>query len=406
MPCAACFRWGGANLSVRLLAKSPGRSAVLIFLLAFLGARSAVQAQPVLLSATTLLTESCLPANGAVDPYETVTVNWAITNSGTAPTTNLVATLLTTNGIYYPSGAQDYGAIPPGGSAVRPFSFIPAGRCGDWVTGVVQLVDGGANLGFQTNLFLLGSPVITTQVFANASFINILDDSPADPYPSSINVAGVTGTLLDVTVTLAGFGHSFPQDVDALLVRDTGPTVMLMANCGADFPVDGLTLRFNDDATNQLPLTASLMDATYQPNNYAFSDVLPTPAPAGPYGEMLTPLAAEPNGTWSLYVWDNSPQDAGQITNGWSLTLVTSNVVCCTTFPAPTLARAGWSNNVVRLDWNAIPGPHYQVQYRTNLVAGAWQSLGAPVLATNTVMGAIDSSPNSRMRFYRVVVSE
>jgi hypothetical protein len=51
-----------------------------------------------------------------------------------------------------------------------------------------------------------------------------------------------------------------------------------------------------------------------------------------------------------------------------------------------------------------MPGPHYQVQYRTNLTAGSWQNLGSPILGTNTTMGVTDNVSNSPTRFYRVLV--
>ena len=60
---------------------------------------------PVIVSNSfTLVAEIC--TNGVVDPGETVTVNFGLTNTGTADTTNLVATLLATGGIVSPSGPQ------------------------------------------------------------------------------------------------------------------------------------------------------------------------------------------------------------------------------------------------------------------------------------------------------------
>ena len=51
-----------------------------------------------------------------------------------------------------------------------------------------------------------------------------------------------------------------------------------------------------------------------------------------------------------------------------------------------------------------MPGPHYQVQYRTNLALGSWLNLGASILGTNTTMGITDTVTNSPQRFYRVSV--
>jgi hypothetical protein len=134
--------------------------------------------------------------------------------------------------------------------------------------------------------------------------------------------------------------------------------------------------------------------------------VFKSPAPAGPYGGTLLPLAATPNGKWSLYVQDFSRKDSGKISGGWGLTFVTSTSTtnCCSTFPAPTITSTTYSNAVVRFAWNAIPGPTYQVQYRSNVTYGVWWNLGAAVPATNTTMTITDESASAPSRFYRVMV--
>jgi subtilisin-like proprotein convertase family protein len=363
------------------------------------------------LSGTSLAAESCTPPNGAVDPYETVTVNWSLINVGNAPTTNLVATLLATNGVYYPGPAQNYGAISAGGTVTRTFAFIPAGVCGGSVTGVVQLVDGAAKMGTVSKIFNLGASrmVVTTQVFQNVNSISIPLVGTATPYPSAITVSGVTNPVMKVTAKVTGLSHTYPDDIDLLLVNPNAQTVMLMSGCGAGNPIAGVNLTFDDAASSQLPSTTSggqIASGTYLPSNF-YSDTLSTPAPAGPYGTMLAPLAANPNGQWKLYIQDFSADDSGSVSGGWGLTFVTSNSVlsCCSSYPAPTLTTTTYSNKVVRFNWSAMPGPHYQVQYRTNLAGGTWQNLGSSILGTNTTMGVTDTIVgNSPTRFYRVLV--
>src|SRR5262249_4742155 len=68
-----------------------------------------------------LAAEGC--SNNAVDPGETVTAYFSIRNVGTAPTTNVVATLLAGGGITWPSGPQNFGVIPGGGTVSQPFTF-------------------------------------------------------------------------------------------------------------------------------------------------------------------------------------------------------------------------------------------------------------------------------------------
>jgi hypothetical protein len=84
--------------------------------------------------ATTLTTESCVPANNAIDPGETVTVSFCLTNTGGSNTTNLVGTLQNTGGVTGASGAQTYGVVVANGAAVcKSFSFTA--HCFHSITG-------------------------------------------------------------------------------------------------------------------------------------------------------------------------------------------------------------------------------------------------------------------------------
>jgi Pro-kumamolisin, activation domain len=97
------------------------------------------------------------PTNGAVAADGTVTVNFALQNIGNVNTTNLVVTLLETNGVVSPDGPQTYGALTAGGNAVTlPFTFTASGVCGSNLSAVFQLQDGAANLGSISQAIPLG----------------------------------------------------------------------------------------------------------------------------------------------------------------------------------------------------------------------------------------------------------
>jgi hypothetical protein len=66
--------------------------------------------------------------------------------------------------------------------------------------------------------------------------------SPANPYPSEINVQGLSGTITDVNITLNGNSHGFPDDVAVQVVSPgpTGRSVLLMSDVGAPFPSGAL----------------------------------------------------------------------------------------------------------------------------------------------------------------------
>ena len=113
-----------------------------------------------------LVAEGC--PNGVIDPAETVTVNFGLKNTGTANTTNLLATLLATGGVSSPSGPQTYGVLAPNGAAVAlPFSFTATGSCGGTNTASLQLQDGTANLGMLTFSFRLGQSIVVSLLSQN-----------------------------------------------------------------------------------------------------------------------------------------------------------------------------------------------------------------------------------------------
>ena len=56
------------------------------------------------------------------------------------------------------------------------------------------------------------------------------------------------------TVTITNFAHSFPDDVDMVLVGPTGANVMLMSDVGgaSSTATAPITLTFSDSATSSL----------------------------------------------------------------------------------------------------------------------------------------------------------
>jgi uncharacterized repeat protein (TIGR01451 family) len=285
------------------------------------------------LNSTALLLENCSATNGLIDPGETVTINFSLKNTGNAPTTNLIVTLLSTNGVMSPSSPQSYGAVPTGGSPVaQPFTFTAAGSCGGSLSAVLQLQDGAANLGTITVPFSLGAVVVVTQTFTNSANINIRDNTSALPYPSGIAISNLTGTVTKVTATLRGFTHTFPDDVDVMLVGPGGQKMLLMSDAGGGGPVTNLTLTLDDAAATSLPDSTVLSSGTNKPTNYdTNTDNFPAPAPGPPYVTNLAVFnGVNPNGTWSLYVQDDGPNDVGNFSQGWTLSITTSNLTCCT----------------------------------------------------------------------------
>ena len=112
-------------------------------------------------ASVSLVAEGCLTNNGAIDPGETVTVNFSLKNIGAIKTANLVATLQADSGVIAPSAPQLYGVLSSGGAAVtRPFTFTANGTCGDTLVTTLLLQDGTTNLGAVTYNLQMGKPVV------------------------------------------------------------------------------------------------------------------------------------------------------------------------------------------------------------------------------------------------------
>jgi subtilisin-like proprotein convertase family protein len=144
--------------------------------------------------------------------------------------------------------------------------------------------------------------------------------------PRTINVKNVNCSVSKVTVTLHGLRHPNAADLDIMLVGPEDQNVLLMSDAGGNYPVNGRTLTFDNDATAQLPDATSLTaDGSYKPWNYgADADRFLKPAPDPLGGHSLSIFdGTNPNGTWSLFIADDSGPVEGNIGGGWSLTITT-----------------------------------------------------------------------------------
>ncbi|MFM6899851.1 MAG: proprotein convertase P-domain-containing protein, partial [Microcystis panniformis] len=161
--------------------------------------------------------------------------------------------------------------------------------------------------------------------YTQVSTINISDNTAANPYPSSLTLSGVNGTITGVTVTLYNINHTYPDDIDILLVGPQGQTVILMSDVGGSTDLSGINLTFDDNAVNSLPDDTAIASGTYKPTNIDTGDTFTTPAPTGTYGSSLSVFnGTNANGTWRLFVIDDSGSDLGSIDGGWSLNITTT----------------------------------------------------------------------------------
>lgn len=250
--------------------------------------------------------------------------NVTITFSDTAPPLPNGAQVVTAS--YRP------GNYSTGGVATDEFPPVPAQTFsssfstfnntnpnGTWNLYVVD--DGGGDSG---SILQGWSLSVSTTSFSNANAITIPSAGIANPYPSQINVSGLSGNIRRVTPTLRGITHTFPDDIDVLLIGPQSQNSILLSDAGGSDDVSGLTMSFDDGAAPASDSGPITLSGTYRPSNFltAGSDPNDTfpPAPAQTYPALLSAFnSTAPNGIWSLDVVDDAGGDLGTISNGWSL---------------------------------------------------------------------------------------
>jgi len=179
-------------------------------------------------------------------------------------------------------------------------------------------------------------PVVPNTVFSNTTSVTINAATSgtlprvADTYPAQITVAGMTGNITRVAVTLNGVSHVRAYDMDMLLVSPNGAKFIFLSDAGGATPIDDRVWTFTDDAAGTMTTGSDPYSGSYKPTSGdSFADSFPAPAPAGPYSQPAASTfasvfnGASPNGTWSLYVVDDAGTYGGGINSGWSVTITT-----------------------------------------------------------------------------------
>lgn len=383
---------------------------------------------PIIVAAgSTLTAEGCTPTNGVIDPNETVTVNFALQNTGGQNASNVVATLLATGGVTAPSGAQSYGTLVAGGGAVsEAFTFTANGACGSNITATLQIQTNSASYGTVAFNFDLGVPDVAL----------------------SQNFDGVTAPALPAGWTTSAGGAESPW-VTSTAAADTAPN--------AAFSPDPAAIGSNTLVSPVIPITTSTAQLTFR-NNYnletsydggvldikigagSFQDILTAGgsfvqngynftisthygnpiggrmAWSGDSGGFVTTVVNLPAAAAGQNIqlrWmcgsDNSNGDPG-----WYIDTISINdgFTCCTggASPAPfQITSIVRSNNNILIKWTTGVGQTNALQatagtangsYSTNNFANIFSVTNAVTTSTNyTDVGAATNIPS---RFYRV----
>lgn len=178
--------------------------------------------------------------------------------------------------------------------------------------------------------------------FSNSSFIAIPSRGNATPYPTPIDVSGVSGGIGNVTLTLTGVSHTYPDDLAAAVVSPAGTAVLLFSGPGTGIRASDLTWTFDDNAAAMLPEEGPVVSGVYKPGLFQWDDSFPDPGPGFNYGLTFQPFRSENvNGQWRLFVIDSNSGDSGSIAQGWSVSFQVSAVPEPGTICLSLMAMAG-----------------------------------------------------------------
>jgi subtilisin-like proprotein convertase family protein len=294
-------------------------------------------------------------------------------------------------------GSASGGGTFAAGSSVTVTATANTGyQFANWTEGAT-VVSGSASYTFPLNgnRALVANFTVTPTTgltFVNPGTITISDNQAANPYPSTIHVAGLAGTITKVTATLLNLSHARSDDIDVLLVAPSGRAVLLMSDAGGNTSLSGVTLKFDDAATSSLSDKKQIVSGTYKPTDFGASrDTFQSPAPNAAYGVLLSAInGTDPNGDWRLFVVDDQNPNAGRINGGWSLALTTTAAMASPVswkridnpvrLTAELTGTPGSHDSQVRITFSAEPGQTYVVQRSTDLAS--WETVAEIVSQT------------------------
>jgi hypothetical protein len=172
-----------------------------------------------------------------------------------------------------------------------------------------------------------------TKTFSSNGQIDIPNagtEGEGDPYPSIIDVDAFAGykkaRIKDVNLTLRGFSHTFPDNVDVMLALGNRRATV-MSDVGDSDDANTVQLTLDDQAGSDLPNFSQLSSGTFRPTNETgvfeanpADDPFAAPAPVPNANVDLAIFnGAKPDGEWRLFVHDDANGAAGELAGGWKL---------------------------------------------------------------------------------------
>jgi subtilisin-like proprotein convertase family protein len=203
-------------------------------------------------------------------------------------------------------------------------------------------------------LLLAAVPALGANGGGTGSGVSVSGPGTASPYPSTVSVSLLAGTISDVSVTLnnvSGDAH----DLGVLLIAPNGATVLLMSNVAS---ATSGSLTFTDSASGNLGCTGTNSTGSYQPTGDEYcggnEPIFPSAGTAGSDcyeppgnhpGDLMSWFSGgDPNGTWRLCVISNyqssscSPNCTASI-GSWTLNITTQTSTQHTFFIPPDTSK-------------------------------------------------------------------
>src|SRR5215216_3960617 len=170
--------------------------------------------------------------------------------------------------------------------------------------------------------------------FTNSTGIT-LSDSPSTAH-SALVVSGVLGTITNVSLTITGLNHTFPDDLDFLLVGPNGTANLeFWSDAGGGADLINATVTVADSGATALPDSSQIVSGTtYKPADYDSSELASNwlglnPMPinhaasngSATFASAFAGLGA--NGIWELVIRDDTGGDVGALSS-WSINITTT----------------------------------------------------------------------------------
>lgn len=277
----------------------------------------------------TLLGESCAPANGVIDPGETVTVGFTLSNTGAVPTVNAVGTLLATGGVTPISGPLNYGVIPAGGSVTMNHTFTNTSTtCGGSITASIQVQDGAANLGTVNYPIILGTTA--NQLVENFDLVV----APALPAGWTTTFSGVSGSAWVTSTTT-------PQSApNAAFSNDPSNIADNILQTPSFVPQPGARVSFRNNYNLESGFDGGVLEISI--NGGAWTDIITA---GGSW------VAGGYNGTVSTCCSNPIQGRAAWTGNGGGYITSTANLPASGGLPVRLRFRMGSDNSVAGVGW-------------------------------------------------------